>query len=148
VVAAYTLTGPEEAIGVVRAARSVGVPVLISFKVETDGRLPDGTTLSDAVAQVDATDPPEGFLLNCAHPTHIAPALEDGGPWLRRILGVSPNASTRSHAELDEAEELDEGDVGLLTSSYDELRARLPSLRLVGGCCGTDARHVAALWGV
>ena len=147
VVAAYTLTGPEEAMGVVRAARSVGIPVLISFTVETDGRLPDGTTLREAVTQVDATDPPEGFLVNCAHPTHIAPAL-DGGAWLSRILGVSPNASTRSHAELDDAEELDEGDLGLLTSSYDGLRASLPSLRLVGGCCGTDARHVAALWGV
>jgi homocysteine S-methyltransferase len=147
-VAAYTLTGPEEAMGVVRAARATGIPVLISFTVETDGRLPDGTTLRDAVAQVEATDAPDGFLLNCAHPTHIAPALEGGGDWLSRIVGVSPNASTRSHAELDEAEELDEGDLGLLTSSYDELRASLPSLRLVGGCCGTDARHVAALWGV
>jgi homocysteine S-methyltransferase len=146
-VAAYTLTGPEEAIGVVRAARYTGLPVLISFTVETDGRLPDGTTLHDAVAQVEAEDPPDGFLLNCAHPTHIEPGLEDG-PWLSRILGVNPNASTLTHAELDEAEELDEGDLDLLTSSYDVLRTRLPSLRVVGGCCGTDARHVAALWGV
>ena len=147
VVAAYTLTGPEEAIGVVRAARIVGVPVLVSFTVETDGRLPDGTSLRDAVARVEAEASPDGFLVNCAHPTHIAPGLEDGA-WLSRILGVNPNASTLTHAELDEAEKLDEGDLDLLTASYDSLRAKLPSLTIVGGCCGTDARHVAALWGL
>lgn len=147
VVAAYTMTCAEEAIGVVRAARAAGVPVLISFTVETDGRLPDGSTLGEAVGRVDATDAPDGFLVNCAHPTHIAPGLADGD-WLGRIIGINPNASTLSHAELDEAEELDAGDLDLLASSYDALRARLPSLALVGGCCGTDARHVAALWGV
>ncbi len=144
--AAYTLTGPEEGIGIVRAARDAGIPVLIGFTVETDGRLPDGTTLRDAVARVDEQDPPEGFIVNCAHPTHIAPGLDDGA-WLSRIVQVNPNASTMTHAELDDADELDEGDLGLLVSSYDALRPRLPGLRVVGGCCGTDARHVAALWG-
>ena len=147
VVAAYTITGPEEGIGIARAARQAGVPVLVGFTVETDGRLPDGTPLRDAVALVEAEDAPDGFIVNCAHPTHIAPALEDG-EWLGRIVQVNPNASTLSHAELDAAEELDAGDLGLLTASYDALRARLPGLAVVGGCCGTDARHVAALWGV
>ncbi len=147
VVAAYTITGPEEGIGIARAARQAGVPVLIGFTVETDGRLPDGTPLRQAVALLEAEEAPDGFIVNCAHPTHIAPALEDGD-WLRRIVQVNPNASTQSHAELDAAEELDAGDLGLLTSSYDALRARLPGLAVVGGCCGTDARHVAALWGV
>jgi S-methylmethionine-dependent homocysteine/selenocysteine methylase len=147
VVAAYTITGPEEAIGITRAARRAGVPVLVGFTVETDGRLPDGTPLRDAVARVEETEAPDGFVVNCAHPTHIAPALEDGS-WLGRIVQVNPNASTLSHAELDAAEELDAGDLGLLTTSYDVLRARLPGLSVVGGCCGTDARHVAALWGV
>ncbi len=147
VVAAYTITGPEEGMGISRAARQAGVPVLVGFTVETDGRLPDGTPLREAVALVDAEDAPDGFIVNCAHPTHIAPALEDG-EWLRRIVQVNPNASTLSHAELDAAEELDAGDLGLLTSSYDALRAQLPGLAVVGGCCGTDARHVAALWGV
>jgi homocysteine S-methyltransferase len=146
-VAAYTLTGPEEGMGVVRAARSSGVPVLVGFTVETDGRLPDGTPLRDAVARVDEADAPDGFIVNCAHPTHIAPGLEPGD-WLSRIVQVNPNASTQTHEELDAAEELDEGDLGLLRSSYDALRPSLPSLRVVGGCCGTDARHVAALWGV
>ena len=146
-VAAYTLTGPEEGIGVARAAHQAGIPVLIGFTVETDGRLPDGTTLRDAVALVEAEQAPDGFIVNCAHPTHIAPALEHG-EWLSRIVQVNPNASTLSHAELDAAEELDTGDVALLTSSYDDLRAMLPGLAIVGGCCGTDARHVAALWGL
>lgn len=146
-VASYTLTGPEEGIGIARAARRAGIPVLIGFTVETDGRLPDGTPLRDAIARVEAAEDPDGFVVNCAHPTHIAPALE-GGEWLDRIVQVNPNASTLTHEELDAAEELDPGDVELLTSSYDVLRAQLPNLALVGGCCGTDTRHVAALWGL
>ena len=146
-VAAYTITSPEEGQGIVRAARRAGAPVLVGFTVETDGRLPDGTPLRDAVTRVDAQDAPDGFIVNCAHPTHIAPAL-DGGDWLSRIVQVNPNASTMSHAELDEAEVLDSGDIDLLTTSYDGLRAKLPNLAVVGGCCGTDARHVGALWGL
>jgi S-methylmethionine-dependent homocysteine/selenocysteine methylase len=147
VVAAYTITSPEEGLGIARAARASGVPVLVGFTVETDGRLPDGTPLREAVSLVDAAEAPAGFVVNCAHPTHISPALEDG-EWLTRIVQVNPNASTLSHAELDAADQLDAGDLGLLTSSYDALRAKLPGLSVVGGCCGTDARHVAALWSV
>ncbi len=147
VVGAYTMTTAAEGAGVARAARSVGLPVLIGFTVETDGRLPDGTTLREAVARLEAEEAPDGFIVNCAHPTHIAPGLQDG-EWLSRIVQVNPNASTMSHAELDEAEELDPGDLGLLTSSYDALRARLPNLAIVGGCCGTDASHVAAMSGL
>jgi S-methylmethionine-dependent homocysteine/selenocysteine methylase len=144
---AMTITTPEEAVGVVRAARSVDCPVAVSFTVETDGRLPDGTTLAAAIQQVDADAAPDWFAVNCAHPTHVAPAF-DGGDWQARIAGVRPNASTLTHAELDAMEELDEGDLRLLTSSFDGLRSHLPGLAIVGGCCGTDARHVAALWGV
>lgn len=147
-VASYTITSPEEGIGIVRAARQAGVPVLLGFTVETDGRLPDGTSLGEAVRRVEEHDAPDGFIVNCAHPTHIAPALEDAGAWLDRIVKVNPNASTLSHAELDEADELDTGDLDLLTRSYDALRAKLPNLTVVGGCCGTDARHVGALWGL
>lgn len=147
VVGAYTMTTAVEGLGIARAARSVGLPVLIGFTVETDGRLPDGTTLAEAIAHLEAEEPPDGFILNCAHPTHIAPGLEEGG-WLDRIVQVNPNASTLSHAELDEAEELDLGDLALLTASYDALRSKLPSLAIVGGCCGTDASHVAAMSGL
>ncbi len=132
--------------GVVRAARSAGVAVAVSFTVETDGRLPDGSRLGAAVQLVDGAAPPDWYGVNCAHPTHVAAAL-DGGSWQSRIAALRPNASTLTHAELDAMEELDEGDLMLLCSSLDEVRPQLPGLSIVGGCCGTDVRHVAALWG-
>jgi len=146
VVHAMTLTGPAEAIGVVRAARSAGVPVGISFTVETDGRLPDGTPLARAVEQVDALAAPDWFGVNCAHPLHVLPAL-DGGAWQERLKCFRPNASTLTHAELDVMEVLDEGDRELLVSSTGSLLDLLPSVAILGGCCGTDSTHVAALWG-
>jgi len=145
---AMTLTGPAEAIGIVRAARAADLPVGISFTVETDGRLPDGTPLRAAVEAVDEAAPPDWFVVNCAHPAHVAAALADAGPWLERIGGTRVNASALSHAELDAAEELDEGDPEALARGQAALAASLPGLRVVGGCCGTDARHVAAMWGV
>lgn len=143
-----TLTGVGEAIGVVRAARATGLPVSVSFTLEQDGRLPDGTPLSTAIAEVDAAGGPDYFMLNCAHPTHMAPAFADAGAWRSRIVGLRANASTSSHAELDAATDLDEGDPTELRTAQDALRPHLPGLALVGGCCGTDARHVAAMWGV
>lgn len=148
VASVLTLTDPGEAIGVARAAASVGLPLRVSFTVETDGRLPDGTPLREAVEEVDATAPPAYFLMNCAHPTHLLPAFAEPGAWVERIRGLRTNASTQTHAELDAAEVLDEGDVALLVSSHRELERLLPTLDVVGGCCGTDVRHVAALWGV
>ncbi|MEP7162001.1 MAG: homocysteine S-methyltransferase family protein [Dermatophilaceae bacterium] len=148
-VTAYTLTHAGEAIGIATVAREVGVPVAISFTVETDGRLPDGSTLAAAIETVDQHCPPDWFLVNCAHPDHLAYAFAtDAGSWLTRIGGVRVNASTLSHAELDEATELDDGDPVQLATATDQLRPALPNLAIVGGCCGTDARHVAAQWGV
>jgi S-methylmethionine-dependent homocysteine/selenocysteine methylase len=147
-VTVLTLTGTGEAIGIVRAARAASLPVAVGFTVEVDGRLPDGTALGDAIGEVDAEAAPDYFMVNCAHPTHIAPGLADGGDWRSRIIGLRANASELSHAELDEATELDEGDPVDLARAHDELRRNLPNLALVGGCCGTDARHVAAMWGV
>lgn len=146
--AAYTMTTPGEATGVVRAARSVGLPVAVSFTLETDGRLPDGTLLADAVERVDAEGGPDFFLLNCAHPQHMLPALDEPGGWQSRIRGLRCNASSASHAELDEAEQLDEGDLDVFAAGYAAIRARLPWLTVLGGCCGTDVRHVARVWGV
>jgi homocysteine S-methyltransferase len=147
-VVALTLTDPGEAMGVVRAADSYGLPVGVSFTVETDGCLADGTSLADAIDRVDAVAPPTYFLVNCAHPTHVLPALEALGDRAGRIHGLRCNASTQTHEELDEAETLDEGDLDLLVGTHRDLAARLPGLEIVGGCCGTDARHVASLWGV
>lgn len=147
-VSVLTLTGTGEAVGIVRAARRAGLPVAVSFTVEQDGRLPDGTPLAAAIAEVDAEGGPDYFMVNCAHPTHIAPGLADPGDWRSRIVGLRANASTRSHEELDAATELDEGDPVQLATAQEALRPYLPNLALVGGCCGTAARHVAAMWGV
>ena len=146
IVSAYTLTSIGEAIGIVRAADAAGVPVAISFTTETDGRLPGGESLAEAITRVDAAASPAYFQVNCAHPVHVAAALAEPGGWRERIYGVRYNASTRSHAELDEAADLDEGDIGLLAGRHRLLAGDLPSLVIVGGCCGTDARHVGALW--
>jgi homocysteine S-methyltransferase len=146
-VTALTMTYAEEAIGIVRAARSVEMPAVVSFTVETDGRLPSGQPLKEAIEQVDAeTDAaPSYFMINCAHPTHFDHVLERGASWLDRIGGLRANASMKSHAELDEAEELDEGDPADLGARYGALRSRLPNVHVVGGCCGTDHRHVGAM---
>jgi len=146
-ISAVTMTYADEAIGIARAAAAAGMPAVISFTVETDGRLPSGQSLGDAIEQVDAaTDAsPAYYMVNCAHPTHFADVLEDGGAWLARIAGLRANASTKSHAELDEAEELDEGDPAGLGAEHAALRDRLPNVCVLGGCCGTDERHVAAV---
>jgi S-methylmethionine-dependent homocysteine/selenocysteine methylase len=146
-VTAITMTHAEEAIGIVSAAGAAGMPVAISFTVETDGRLPTGQALAEAVAQVDAeTDAAaDYFMVNCAHPTHFADVVQDEGAWRDRIRGLRANASARSHAELDEAEELDEGDPVELGAQHRALRARLPHVAVLGGCCGTDHRHVAQI---
>ncbi|RNL65268.1 homocysteine S-methyltransferase [Nocardioides marmoriginsengisoli] len=144
---AMTMTGPNEAIGVVRAARAAGVPVAVSFTVETDGVLPDGRTLRQAVTDVEAASPADWYGVNCAHPTHLVHAL-DGGEWQQHLRFLRPNASTQSHEELDASEVLDTGDVELLRSSTATIRDLVPSVAVLGGCCGTDSSHVAALWGV
>ena len=144
-ISALTMTYAAEAIGIVRAAQKVGLPSVVSFTVETDGRLPDGSALGDAIDQVDAETggAPTYFMVNCAHPTHFAGVLE--GAWVQRLGGIRANASTMSHAELDEAEELDDGDPDELARDYLALRSKLPNVHVVGGCCGTDHRHIAAI---
>ncbi len=144
-VAAYTLSYVEEAVGIVRAAVAAGCPVSIAFTVETDGRLSSEEPLGEAIERVDAETDAAAvyFMVNCAHPTHFAGAIASGGAWLERLGGVRANASRLSHAELDEADGLDDGDPAELATEYAELRPSLPALRVVGGCCGTDRRHVA-----
>jgi S-methylmethionine-dependent homocysteine/selenocysteine methylase len=148
-ITAITMTYAEEAIGITRAAVKHGLPVVISFTVETDGRLPSGQPLGEAIQQVDeATGGAVAYyMINCAHPTHFEDVLEAGAPWVERIRGLRANASTCSHAELDEATELDAGDPADLGARYAALTARLPKLSVLGGCCGTDHRHIAAIAG-
>lgn len=144
---AITMTNVPEAVGVARAAQALGAHVAISFTVETDGRLPTGERLADAVVAVDeATNAyPAYFMINCAHPTHFATSLEDGAEWTSRIGGVRANASRCSHAELDAMTELDSGDPGELAVLHRDLRQRFPKINVLGGCCGTDLRHVTAI---
>jgi len=150
-ITALTLSYPEEATGIVRAAAAHGVPVVASFTVETNGRLPDGTSIARAIDEVDreTSSSAEFFMINCAHPTHIAAGLQETTA-LERIGGLRANASVLSHAELDLAEQLDEGDPVTLGRDNAALHTMLPSIRLLGGCCGTDHRHVAEIitaWG-
>ena len=141
---AYTITHVGEAVGIVRAARQEGLPVAVSFTVETDGRLASGDSLADAVARVDEAAAPDYFLVNCAHPRHIEAALDVAGEWTRRIAGTRANASTAGHDDLDEAVARGDGTPGEFAEAQRRLMALLPHLSIVGGCCGTDARHVAA----
>ena len=145
-VEALTMTTPQEAAGIVSAANAVGLPVAILFTVEVDGTLPDGSTLGEAITLVDQAGDAAYFGVNCAHPTHVARGLTDAD-WVARIVELRPNASTMTHEELDAMTELDAGDISFLVSSLEALRTKLPGLLVLGGCCGTDARHVAGLWG-
>jgi S-methylmethionine-dependent homocysteine/selenocysteine methylase len=146
-VSAFTLTNVPEAIGITRAAEATGIPVIISFTLETDGALPTGQSLKDAIETVDAetSNRPAYYMINCAHPTHIENAFTEGGAWIDRLKGLRANASSRSHAELNEAPDLDAGDPAELAGQYRDLLRRFPHMKVVGGCCGTDIRHVACI---
>jgi S-methylmethionine-dependent homocysteine/selenocysteine methylase len=146
-VTAITMTNASEAVGVVRAARTAGMPVVVSFTLETDGHLPTGQPMREAIAEVDADtgSGPAYYMLNCAHPTHFESTLAEGGDWLRRLRGVRANASKRSHAELNEAPDLDDGNPLELGSQHGDLLRRFPHINVLGGCCGTDHRHVGAI---
>jgi homocysteine S-methyltransferase len=147
-VTAITMTYADEAAGVAMAAREAGMPVVLSFTVETDGRLPTGQPLHEAIGQVDQVTAayPAYYMINCAHPDHFAAVLDGDAAWTRRVRGLRANASRMSHEELDEAPELDEGDPGELGAQYAALRAAgLPHLNVMGGCCGTDHRHIEAI---
>jgi homocysteine S-methyltransferase len=142
-----TATHAGEAIGVVRAATDAGMPAVIAFTVETNGRLVRGQSLHEAIAEVDAATDNAAlhFGINCAHPDHFTAALDAEAAAIERIGLLRSNASRMSHAELDEADELDDGDPIELAGLYAALLERHPHLSVLGGCCGTDARHVRAI---
>lgn len=145
-VSALTFGTADEAIGVARAAHARNVPSVISFTVETDGCLPSGQPLGDAITQVDRAtgEAPAYYMVNCAHPDHFSDALE-GPSWIHRLRGVRCNASRASHAELDNADTLDDGDPREFGELCAALMQKLPWLSVFGGCCGSDLRHVAAV---
>ena len=146
-VSAITMTNTSEAVGITQAAVEESLPVVVSFTVETDGRLPTGELLGDAIRTVDAAtnSAPIYYMVNCAHPDHFRDVIADGKDWVARIGGVRANASRLSHAELDVAETLDDGDPAEFGDLHADLARLLPNLRVVGGCCGTDHRHVGCV---
>jgi homocysteine S-methyltransferase len=146
-VTAITMTNTEEAVGIVHAAATAGLPVAISFTVETDGRLPTGQSLAAAIEAVDEATArgPCYYMINCAHPTHFDGVLTGDRGWVKRVRGLRANASCLSHAELNEAPDLDAGNPAEFGRQYRALLARQPQINVLGGCCGTDHRHLTAI---
>jgi homocysteine S-methyltransferase len=146
-ISALTMNTVNEAIGIARAAKTAGIPCVVSFTVETDGRLADGASLRQAVERTDEATgrAPVYYMINCAHPTHFETAISSGEAWLGRVWGIRANSSQKSHAELDESTELDEGDAADLGRRYQDLSRRMPRLRVLGGCCGTDHHHLTMI---
>jgi S-methylmethionine-dependent homocysteine/selenocysteine methylase len=146
-VSPFTITNSNEAEGVALAAKAEGIPCVISFTVETDGRLPNGESLAEAIGKVDAAtdEGPAYYMINCAHPTHFDHVLDQDGAWMARLRGIRANSSRCSHAELDNAPELDIGDPHELGGQYADLLRRFPHINVLGGCCGTDHRHVQCI---
>lgn len=146
-VTAITMTNTNEAIGIARAAEAAGLDVAISFTLETDGRLPTGESLMEAIRAVDAATMavPLYYMINCAHPSHFSHVLPEGELWTRRVRGLRANASRLSHQELNEAPDLDAGNPAELGADYRELLRRHPQITVLGGCCGTDERHIACI---
>jgi homocysteine S-methyltransferase len=146
-ISAFTITNIPEAIGIARAAHNAGIPSVISFTLETDGKLPTGESLRAAIEAVDAAtgNAPAYYMINCAHPSQFAEMLREGGAWLQRLRGLRANASRRSHAELDAAPDLDDGNPVELGGEYRDLLRRHGQITVLGGCCGTDHRHIQAI---
>ena len=144
-VSAFTINYTEEACGIIEAAKSFNMPVVVSFTVETDGNLPSGETLREAIETVDKQTGhfAEHYMINCAHTDHFRSRLIPDGDWIYRIKGIRANASAKSHAELDASEVLDAGDKDVLAEGYRFIFESIPSLKVIGGCCGTDHTHAA-----
>ncbi len=142
-VTAYTFNRPREAAGCILAARDANLPIIMSLVVETDGCLSDGTKLVDAIDEIDGVTASTAmfFMVNCAHPTHFSGVFGNHP----RLRGMVANASSCSHAELDEADELDDGDPVELGSQIAEIARQNPSVQVIGGCCGTDMRHLKSM---
>jgi S-methylmethionine-dependent homocysteine/selenocysteine methylase len=144
---APTFPAVSEAIGVARAMASTGIPYAVSFVLAPTGHVLDGTPLADAVEAVDAAvDPrPMHFSLSCIHPTVAARALEAAGPDARaRVRECKANASRLPTSELVQLDHLEGDDPDPFASAMWELHERFGT-NVLGGCCGTDDRHMRAL---
>ncbi len=146
-VTALTINYIEEGIGIVKAAKEATIPVVLSYTVETNGRLPSGERLAEAITTTDRISGGyvTHYMINCAHPSQFTHVLNQDQGWINRIGGIRANASKKSHQELDQSETLDIGDVDCLALNYGELKDMLPNLKVLGGCCGTDHSHMEAI---
>jgi homocysteine S-methyltransferase len=144
--AAMTFNNIPEAIGVARAATTIGVPLVISLTVDSTSRLKSGPTVAEAVETIDAeTDgAPACYMLNCSHPVEFEPGLTDGD-WIRRLRGFRPNASKMEKIALCQIGHLEEGDPVELGRLMGDLARRYPHMDIWGGCCGTGTVHLGEI---
>ncbi|KAL5355523.1 Homocysteine S-methyltransferase [Aspergillus floccosus] len=145
-----TITNLNEAIAFLQLAREVNLPAVVSFSLESDGKMLGGRTLECAIRAVDqATDGYAVYFgVNCVHPLRIAEALRKVPGEVRGRIGmVRGNASLKTHEELDGCEELDRGEISVFVDGFEEVMKWLPGVRAIGGCCGTDEEHLQAIAG-
>jgi len=141
---ALTFNNTPEAIGVARAATTIGVPLTVSLTVNSNGRLKSGPTVAEAVKSIDAEagkSAPAFYMLNCSHPVEFEPALTEGA-WLERLRGFRPNASKMEKIALCKLGHLEEGNPVELGRLMGDLARRIPHMDIWGGCCGTGETHL------
>jgi homocysteine S-methyltransferase len=149
---ASTLPALPEAIGLARAMASTGLPAVVGFVFRPSGTLLDGTPVEEAIERIDGRcgrsgEAPAGYLATCTHPDTLGEALSGNGVGPRtrgRLLGIQGNGSRLSPEELDGREAVDSTEPTDFAGAMLDLRRRF-GLRIFGGCCGTDERHIDAL---
>jgi len=144
---AATFNNVPEAIGVIRAANSIGIPIGVSLTLTPEGRLRSGPSLREAIETIDEASGGGAvwFGTNCAHPVEFEPALADAGPWLERLRYIRPNAAKMDKIALCSLGHLEDGDPVELGQQMGEVARRFPRVDILGGCCGTDERHLSQI---
>lgn len=147
---ASTIPASKEAAGMAAVMAECGLPYIISFIIRPSGKLLDGTPLVEAIAEIDVSVSPQptAYMLNCVHPANarrtIAAGPNNSAQLKSRLIGLQGNASRMSPEELDGRVELDadppERWARAMLSLHDDF-----DMRILGGCCGTDNRHIARL---
>ena len=143
-VSALTFNNVPEAVGLSRAAARAGLPVSVSFTLDSTHRLRSGPSLREAIEAADAAlgaDRPDFYGVNCSHPYEFLPALEPGD-WVLRLRALRPNAAMMDKISLCSLGHLEEGDWHELGHLMGDLARRYPHLDVWGGCCGTWDKHL------
>jgi S-methylmethionine-dependent homocysteine/selenocysteine methylase len=142
-----TFNNIPESIGVIRAGVAAGLPVGVSLSLTTEGRLRSGPSLREAIEAIEeATDGAAAwFGTNCAHPVEFEPAFADAGSWFDRLRYIRPNAAKMDKIALCSLGHLEDGDPVELGGEMGEIARRFPRADILGGCCGTDERHLSEI---